>query len=161
MNEVLLDQIPALSGMLRSLEQLSIMSVPERRGVPVVINQVPVALEQIERDVEWGELVERFRGRLRSSRDEEEREHMMRLAELYSNSNVEGLMEGFKCGRCGKEAFKRCSKCKEVWYCSRECQVGDWGVHKVRCNERGRELKLMEERIKNKEINCNKPNLIN
>jgi hypothetical protein len=102
MNEVLLDQIPALSAMLRSLEQLSMMNVPERTVTPVVINQVPMALEQIERNVKWEELVGSFRERLKSSRDEEEREHMIRLAELYSNNNVEGLMEGFKCGRCGK-----------------------------------------------------------
>ncbi len=37
---------------------------------------------------------------------------MQSLADLYSNNSVEGLLEGFKCGKCGKEAFKRCSKCK-------------------------------------------------
>lgn len=26
--------------------------------------------------------------------------------------------------------FKRCSKCKAVWYCSVECQKADWRRHK-------------------------------
>jgi len=29
--------------------------------------------------------------------------------------------------------FKRCSKCKMVKYCSRECQVNDWKEHKTHC----------------------------
>ena len=63
---------------------------------------------------------------------------MQRLAELYSNNNVEGLIEGFKCGKCQKEAFKRCSKCKSIWYCSRECQVSHWPEHKEGCNKKSK-----------------------
>ena len=36
------------------------------------------------------------------SKDQTEKEHMQRLADLYSNNNVEGLIEGFKCGKCQK-----------------------------------------------------------
>lgn len=51
------------------------------------------------------------------------KEDMKKLAELYSHSNIESLLEGFTCNSCHKEAMKRCSKCKSVWYCSRDCQV--------------------------------------
>ena len=37
---------------------------------------------------------------------------MKRLAELYGNNVLEGLMDGFKCEFCKKVATKRCSKCK-------------------------------------------------
>jgi hypothetical protein len=29
--------------------------------------------------------------------------------------------------------MKRCSKCKDVWYCNAECQTADWKEHKGRC----------------------------
>jgi zinc finger MYND domain-containing protein 10 len=63
---------------------------------------------------------------------------MQSLADLYSNNSVEGLLDGFKCAKCTKEAFKRCSKCKGVWYCSRDCQVGHWPEHKAKCNEKAK-----------------------
>ena len=48
MNEVLLDQIPALTAMLRSLEQLSMTNVPNRLSTnPFVVQQVPILLSQI------------------------------------------------------------------------------------------------------------------
>ena len=29
--------------------------------------------------------------------------------------------------------MKKCARCQEVTYCSRDCQRGDWKVHKVTC----------------------------
>lgn len=37
---------------------------------------------------------------------------MKRLADLYNNTIFEGMIEGFKCVKCGLEATKRCSRCK-------------------------------------------------
>ncbi|XP_014262445.1 zinc finger MYND domain-containing protein 10 [Cimex lectularius] len=37
------------------------------------------------------------------------------------------------CIFCFNRAFKRCSKCKKVWYCSRKCQVQHWSAHKTVC----------------------------
>ena len=34
---------------------------------------------------------------------------------------------------CTNEATLRCSRCKKVWYCSKECQKKHWPVHKARC----------------------------
>ncbi|KAF9126515.1 hypothetical protein BGX30_015218, partial [Mortierella sp. GBA39] len=30
---------------------------------------------------------------------------------------------------------KRCAKCKNAWYCSKECQIANWTSHKVICIE--------------------------
>jgi hypothetical protein len=52
------------------------------------------------------------------------------------------LGEAF-CARCGKPyatGMLRCSKCKSVRYCSRECQRSDWKQHKLRCKEVSKEL---------------------
>ncbi|KAF8464692.1 hypothetical protein BDZ91DRAFT_729647 [Kalaharituber pfeilii] len=41
-----------------------------------------------------------------------------------------------KCGynSCTHDATKHCGECKQVWYCSRECQRADWqGIHKRMC----------------------------
>lgn len=45
-------------------------------------------------------------------------------------------MASTKCDHCDKEnAIKRCSKCRLVFYCSRDCQVAGWkGGHKKTCS---------------------------
>ena len=54
MNEVLLDQIPALSAMLRSLEHLSMTNVPSNlANNPFIVEQVPMVIAQIEKSVNW------------------------------------------------------------------------------------------------------------
>jgi len=42
---------------------------------------------------------------------------------------------GLRCDYCFSEAEKlfKCSKCKFVSYCGRECQSGDWKIHKHEC----------------------------
>ena len=47
---------------------------------------------------------------------------------------------GRMCRYCSKSAYdlgkelQVCSRCKNTWYCSRECQVADWKVHKQQCS---------------------------
>ncbi len=46
------------------------------------------------------------------------------------------LAQTIACGKCGKkgEGFQRCAACKEVYYCSKECQKDDWITrHKKQC----------------------------
>ncbi|KAJ7080552.1 hypothetical protein C8R44DRAFT_70268 [Mycena epipterygia] len=38
------------------------------------------------------------------------------------------------CASCGVSARVRCSACKKVWYCSKECQQKEWPGHLVDCN---------------------------
>ena len=54
MNEVLLDQIPPLAHMLRSLEELSMMNVPTHLTInPFVVQQVPVIASSICNNRNW------------------------------------------------------------------------------------------------------------
>ena len=42
-----------------------------------------------------------------------------------------------KCSGCEAQKprtdLKRCSECKDVWYCSVECQRADWQSHRKLC----------------------------
>ena len=43
------------------------------------------------------------------------------------------LLKGDDCAKCGVvRSTKQCA-CKLVYYCSKECQRGDWAEHKPRC----------------------------
>ena len=50
----------------------------------------------------------------------------------------ESTVDGLICKTCEKgfERLKYCSKCMEMLYCSRECQVKDWSSHKKKCFKR-------------------------
>ena len=37
------------------------------------------------------------------------------------------------CGSCQTPAITKCSRCKKVFYCNRECQKQHWKVHKKQC----------------------------
>lgn len=40
------------------------------------------------------------------------------------------------CVACGNpKDLKTCSACKQIWYCSRSCQLSDWRNHKDECAE--------------------------
>ena len=57
------------------------------------------------------------------------------------------------CPGCGvRPGTRRCSGCRAVWYCSRECQSSAWGAHKSVCKraqkkakKKGRKEKSAEE----------------
>eukprot|EP01114_Cavostelium_apophysatum_P023182 TRINITY_DN8656_c0_g1_i1.p1 TRINITY_DN8656_c0_g1~~TRINITY_DN8656_c0_g1_i1.p1 ORF type:complete len:274 (-),score=19.54 TRINITY_DN8656_c0_g1_i1:126-947(-) len=56
--------------------------------------------------------------------------------EAFSNPPKENLQKKLSsCKYCSKlgEDLKKCGKCRKAVYCSRECQVKDWSVHKRTC----------------------------
>ncbi|KAJ3602298.1 hypothetical protein NHX12_030057 [Muraenolepis orangiensis] len=66
--------------------------------------------------------------------EKELRQQAQRLAQTYSLDVMERLIpEKPKCGCCGGEASKRCSRCQGEWYCNRECQVKHWSKHEAAC----------------------------
>ncbi|GBC02154.1 hypothetical protein RclHR1_04480018 [Rhizophagus clarus] len=59
--------------------------------------------------------------------------------EIKDNSEIETKKNNDTCSRCGKTSVVEvgggiCSKCKLVFYCSRDCQKEDWKRHKKECN---------------------------
>lgn len=49
------------------------------------------------------------------------------------NSNVEAEYDCKIC-KAKKQTMKRCTRCRQVYYCSRECQAKDWPMHKTECS---------------------------
>ena len=47
-----------------------------------------------------------------------------------------------KCQSCGKDAGKKCTRCKHVSYCGVDCQRKDWKQHKKVCFPEGGKLNI-------------------
>lgn len=53
---------------------------------------------------------------------------------ITCGGNEQNIVQCAKCRKfmC-KHKIKRCSKCKQIRYCSKECQKADWDSHKSEC----------------------------
>ncbi|KAK4884912.1 hypothetical protein RN001_001183 [Aquatica leii] len=70
------------------------------------------------------------------------REELVETAQFLNEAYNTDLLEKLEtindvpqknCAGCGKNAMQRCSRCKNIWYCSRNCQVNHWSDHKAIC----------------------------
>mmetsp|Transcript_38640 Transcript_38640/g.64165 ORF Transcript_38640/g.64165 Transcript_38640/m.64165 type:complete len:437 (+) Transcript_38640:79-1389(+) len=134
LHETLLDQIPPLTQLQRSLEYLTMMDPPEAAKNNVfVLEQIPEIADRILKNVDLGEVLEYQRKHVINQDPETRRQDMARLAEAYTL----GVEEGANlCAVCGKLAPTRCSRCKQERYCTRECQIKGWPKHKPLCSIR-------------------------
>ena len=148
LTQVLLDQMPALEGLLRFVEYLAVMEAPPYRK-ELVIEQLPEYRERLVGQYEgrWAELGLSFIERQAAGGpDAEMRRYAANWVAAYDCEALEGLIEAPpKCAVCGSEAGKRCSRCQNEWYCSRECQVGHWKKHKKACDLLSESLKKIKD----------------
>ncbi|CAI2362202.1 unnamed protein product [Moneuplotes crassus] len=150
MNEVLIDQIPVLTEMLRSLEELSMIQESTiASSNPFVVQVLPEIREGITKGKDWKEIAEYQTKHYFELSETETKEEMKGIMSLYSTDMLEDFLDQPKCGHCGKEAKNRCSRCKHEWYCSRDCQMRAWKAHKKLCA-------LLAESIKNDENSTKK-----
>ena len=50
------------------------------------------------------------------------------------NAQCPNIFDVFQVGYVPRSKTKYCSRCRNVTYCSRECQVADWSEHKSACD---------------------------
>ncbi|KAL4419738.1 hypothetical protein ABPG75_006836 [Micractinium tetrahymenae] len=64
-------------------------------------------------------------------------------AAACGSGGVGGGAAAKRCAECGTSQGKllRCSGCKQLWFCSRECQVANWASHKAACRAAQRAAK--------------------
>lgn len=54
--------------------------------------------------------------------------------ETSTNKNNDEIQQ--HCAQCFSNAIKKCSQCKRSFYCSRDCQVQHWPIHKQICQSK-------------------------
>jgi predicted Zn-ribbon and HTH transcriptional regulator len=131
LNETVFDQIPPLQQFYRSLEELSIMEVNSTPSSnPFVVEMKPHLLNAWDK-CDFKEIAEKI---LKNNfKAESYKRELGIISEIFSTNNMEYFMEDPKCANCGKDATNRCSRCKSEWYCSKECQIQRWKLHKELC----------------------------
>jgi len=95
------------------------------QGSFFVLEQVMTMREDLIKQ-DWKGIIRYAREVTFVETDETHKEEMKRLAEWYNTFDVDNFLDDPKCAKCGACAEKRCSRCKNEWYCSRECQVAAW-----------------------------------
>ncbi|XP_042360814.1 zinc finger MYND domain-containing protein 10 isoform X2 [Plectropomus leopardus] len=135
LTEVLVDQLPNLVELQRYLAHLAV-SDPAPPKKTLILEQIPEIWNHIVRENsgKWKAIAKYQVKETFNPSESDLRLQAKRLAETYNLDVMEILLpEKPKCGSCGKEATKRCSRCQGEWYCHRECQVKHWPKHKRAC----------------------------
>merc|ERR1711907_774029 len=134
-NTALIDQLPVLGDLQRTIEELSLMAAQETSSQQsfFVLEQVMTMREDLLKQ-DWEDIVTFQKEVVLAETEETHKEEVKRLAEWYNSFDVESFLDDPKCAVCGLPAEKRCSRCKNEWYCGRECQVQAWEGHKTVCD---------------------------
>nr|XP_025961153.1 zinc finger MYND domain-containing protein 10 isoform X2 [Dromaius novaehollandiae] len=136
LTDVLLDQLPNLVEMQRFLSHLAVTE-PAPPKKDLILEQVPVIWDHVlkKNAGKWEAIAKHQVKRMFSPTEEELKLQARRWAQTYSLDMMEALIpDKPRCRVCGAEAAKWCSRCRNEWYCTRECQVQHWQKHKAACN---------------------------
>ena len=111
-----------LSNLLRALEELSLVQEnPVAQKNSFIVQQIPEFRVKIMKGRNWQEIADYQMTHYFTQDEKSLKEDMDRIMKLYNSDVFEEFMEDPKCGLCGLLATQRCSRCKNAWYCSREC----------------------------------------
>uniref|UniRef100_A0A6J0T7T4 Zinc finger MYND domain-containing protein 10 n=1 Tax=Pogona vitticeps TaxID=103695 RepID=A0A6J0T7T4_9SAUR len=149
LTDVLIDQFPNLLELQRFLSHLAVAD-PAPPKKDLILEQIPVIRDQIirENSGKWQAIAKHQVNNMFSPSEEELKGQACRWAKTYNLDVMEALIpDKPRCGMCGSQAAKRCSRCRNEWYCRRECQVQHWQKHKKACNLMADALKKIQEDV--------------
>nr|XP_005987147.2 PREDICTED: zinc finger MYND domain-containing protein 10 [Latimeria chalumnae] len=150
LTEVLVDQLPNLLDLRRFLSHLSVTD-PAPPKKDLILEQVPEIWDQIHKENcgKWKAIAKHQVKHVFNPSEQDLRQQAHRWAETYNMNVMESLIpEKPKCGFCGAEAAKRCSRCQSEWYCRRECQVKHWQKHKAACELMAEAMRKVQQSLK-------------
>ncbi|KAM6413697.1 zinc finger MYND domain-containing protein 10 [Rhynochetos jubatus] len=136
LTDVLIDQLPNLMELQRFLSHLAVTE-PAPPKKDLVLEQVPIIWDYVlkKNAGKWEAIAKHQVKHVFSPSEEELKLQARRWAQTYSMDMMEALAPGKRrCRVCGAEAAKRCSRCRNEWYCTRACQVQHWQKHKTACD---------------------------
>jgi len=118
----------------RTIEELNMMQAPEASQQSFFVLEQVMTMRDGLLKQDWKEVVRVGHEVIFNETEESYQNEMKCLAEWYNSFDIESCLEDPKCAKCGAPAEKRCSRCKNEWYCGRECQVAAWEGHKTVCD---------------------------
>lgn len=159
-----LDQLPALADLKHHLCALTVTGQRDKSGGGIFLEEVPqirdgllaaaknhgfkfIARKQYEEhlDLDHSGIVAMAK-RLNDAYNTDFLARMDEMADGGGNAadtkqekrrpagDEEGVPDRTFCGKCSSDAVKKCANCEKVYYCTRECQVKHWPVHREHCH---------------------------
>lgn len=139
----LLDQLPPLADLKHRLCTLSITDSTDRSR-NIILEEMPEIRNQIvenAKKIGYKQIAKTHMERFYNLEPSELVVMAKRLSSTYNVELFEKLEENKNeksnelhyCVECCTLAFKKCSKCEQSYYCSRECQIKNWPLHKQIC----------------------------
>ncbi|NXJ84421.1 ZMY10 protein, partial [Trogon melanurus] len=121
LTDILIDQLPNLVELQRFLSHLAVTE-PAPPKKDLILEQVPVIWDYIlkKNTGKWEAIAKHQLKHVFSPTEEELKPQIHRWAQIYVEDTLKVLAAKKPCCRvCGVEAPKRCSRCRNEWYCSR------------------------------------------
>lgn len=145
----LLDQLPPLADLKHRLCTLSIVD-SDAKSAGIILEEMPEIKENLIREAKeigFKQIVKNHMERLLQLEGSEMINIAKRLNDIYNVERFESNADETStknwnddserhCAQCCAAAIKKCSKCEQSFYCSRECQVQNWPIHKQICQSK-------------------------
>lgn len=135
----LLDQLPPLADLKHRLCTLSQSASSAKCGI--ILEEIPEIKDQLlhnAKQIGYAQIVKTHEERFLSL----EAAELVRIAkclndiydtEFFEQNETKSKIDESYCAHCCEVAVKKCSNCKQSFYCSKDCQIKNWPIHKQIC----------------------------
>lgn len=139
----LLDQLPPLADLKHKLCTFTNLDLNATSG-NIILEEIPEIKNKIianAKQIGYEQITKNHINKFFQLKECELAALARRLSDTYNVEIFEKLDEESKkssnddhyCAECCTLSYKKCSKCEQSYYCSRECQIKNWPKHKQFC----------------------------